>query len=128
MIRQITFQQYGNQQNWVNGKFHPSTSKKTISVISPYFDKEIATVPESNYADLDNAVQQAKAAFPLSKAINSANSSTLFSMMNFKLNITSALSRILRDAQDGNAAFAFFTAISKSAKLDSGTVAISLSK
>ena len=49
MIRPITFQQYGNQQNWVNGKYHPSTSEKTISVISPYFDQEIATVPESNY-------------------------------------------------------------------------------
>ena len=64
MIRQITFQQYGNQQNWVNGKYHPSTSKKTISVISPYFDKEIATVPESNFADLDNAVKNAQSVFP----------------------------------------------------------------
>mgnify|MGYP001161307463 FL=1 len=70
MIRPITFQQYGNQQNWVNGKYHPSTSEKTISVISPYFDQEIATVPESNYTDLDNAVQQAKAAFPLWSALN----------------------------------------------------------
>ena len=57
MIGQITFQQYGNQQNWVNGKYHPSTSDKTISVISPYFDKEIATVSESNYQDLNHAVR-----------------------------------------------------------------------
>jgi acyl-CoA reductase-like NAD-dependent aldehyde dehydrogenase len=33
-------------------------------VISPYFDKEIATIPESNFSDLDYAVQKAKAAFP----------------------------------------------------------------
>ena len=38
MSNKVTFQNYGAQQNWVNGGFHSSTSKKTISVISPYFD------------------------------------------------------------------------------------------
>ena len=63
MNKKITYQHYGEKQNWVNGKYQPSTSEKTISVVSPYFDKEIATVPESNYADLDHAVQKAKVAF-----------------------------------------------------------------
>ena len=44
--------------------------------------------------------------FPLSKAINSAISSKLFSMMDFRLNITSALSRTFKDAHAGKAAFA----------------------
>ena len=70
MIGQITFQQYGNQQNWVNGKYHPSTSDKNISVISPYFDEEIATVSESNYQDLNHAVDVAKAAFPSWASLN----------------------------------------------------------
>jgi acyl-CoA reductase-like NAD-dependent aldehyde dehydrogenase len=64
MSNKVTFQNYGAQQNWVNGGIHSSTSKKTISVLSPYFDKEIATIPESNFSDLDYAVQKAKAAFP----------------------------------------------------------------
>ena len=63
MTNKVVFKNYGVQQNWVNGKYHPSTSEKTISVISPYFDKEIATVPESNFADLNYAVKKAQAAF-----------------------------------------------------------------
>ena len=64
MTNKVVFKNFGAQQNWVNGKYHLSTSEKTISVISPYFDKEIATVPESNFADLDNAVKKAQAVFP----------------------------------------------------------------
>ena len=63
--------------------------------------------------------------FPLSKAINAAISSKLFSIIDFRLNITSALARILRRDHDGNTDCAFLTALSKSAKLDSGMVAIS---
>ena len=70
MTNKVVFKNYGVQQNWVNGKYHPSTSEKTISVISPYFDKEIATVPESNFADLDNAVKKAQAVFPSWSALN----------------------------------------------------------
>lgn len=64
MSNTIHYQNYGPQNNWVDGKYHSSESEKTISVISPYFDKEIATIPESNYSDLDYAVQRAEAAFP----------------------------------------------------------------
>jgi len=64
MSNTIQFKNYGPQNNWIDGKYQSSKSEKTISVISPYFDKEIATIPESNYADLDDAVQKAEAAFP----------------------------------------------------------------
>lgn len=69
-MSKITFKQYGDQQNWVNGDQHPSNSGKTISVISPYFDREIGTVPESNYQDLDHAVECAKSAFPSWSSLN----------------------------------------------------------
>ena len=70
MNQKIKFENYGTQQNWVNGGYHPSSSENSISVISPYFDMEIATVPESNVADLDHAVQKAKMAFPAWSSLN----------------------------------------------------------
>ena len=70
MANKVVFKNYGVQQNWVNGKYHPSTSEKTISVISPYFDKEIATVPQSNFADLNYAVKKAQEAFLSWSALN----------------------------------------------------------
>ncbi len=63
-MNNIQFQNFGSLQNWVGGSHQNSSSGKTISVISPYFDKEIATVPDSNYEDLDKTVRKAKAAFP----------------------------------------------------------------
>ena len=63
-MKNIQFQNFGEQKNWVTGNYQNSNSGNTISVISPYFDKEIATVPDSNYSDLDNAVISAKKAFP----------------------------------------------------------------
>ena len=64
MSNLITYQNYGEQQNWVNGGFQSSDSNRSIPVISPYFNKEIATIPDSNNRDLDNIVQSAKLAFP----------------------------------------------------------------
>ena len=63
-MKNIQFQNFGVQKNWVTGNYQNSNSGNTISVISPYFDKEIATVPDSNYSDLDNAVISAKKVFP----------------------------------------------------------------
>jgi len=63
-MKNIQFQNFGEQKNWVTGNYQNSNSGNTISVISPYFDKEIATVPDSNYSDLDNAVISAKKVFP----------------------------------------------------------------
>jgi len=63
-MKNIQFQNFGEQKNWITGNYQNSNSGNTISVISPYFDKEIATVPDSNYSDLDNAVISAKKVFP----------------------------------------------------------------
>jgi malonate-semialdehyde dehydrogenase (acetylating)/methylmalonate-semialdehyde dehydrogenase len=63
-MNKIEFQDFGVQQNWISGTYKDSNSGKTIAVISPYFGKEIATVPDSNFTDLDDAVRSAKKAFP----------------------------------------------------------------
>lgn len=63
MNQKIQFKNFGTLQNWVGGTNQNSSSGRAISIISPYFDKEIATVPDSNYADLDLVVRKAKAAF-----------------------------------------------------------------
>ena len=60
----IQFSSYGDYGNWVNNKWQESSSENRISVISPYFDKQIATIPDSGKNDLDIAVEKAKSAFP----------------------------------------------------------------
>ena len=42
----IQFTSFGDYGNWVDNKWIDSKSENTISVISPYFDKEIATIPD----------------------------------------------------------------------------------
>ncbi len=66
----IQFQNFGAKQNWIDGNFHDSSSGKSISVISPYYNKEIATIPDSNSDDLDQTVKKAKTAFPAWAATN----------------------------------------------------------
>ena len=63
-MTKIEFKDIGEKTNWISGRFEDSSSSKTISIISPYFDKEIATIPDSNYSDLDIAVQAARSIFP----------------------------------------------------------------
>ena len=70
MNNKVGFKNYGAQENWINGKYQSAKSEKTISVISPYFDQEIATIPESNFADLDNAVKNAQSVFPSWSRLN----------------------------------------------------------
>ena len=60
----IQFTSYGDYGNWVDNKWLDSSSGNRISVISPYFDKQIATIPDSGKSDLDIAVKKAKSAFP----------------------------------------------------------------
>ena len=60
----IEFKDFGERKNWISGKLEDSSSGKKISIISPYYDKEIATVPDSNSNDLDIAVQAAESIFP----------------------------------------------------------------
>ena len=63
-MNHIQFESFGPQNNWICDGYHDSNSNKTISVVSPYFDQEIATVPDSNIDDLEQAVNAAKKAFP----------------------------------------------------------------
>ena len=60
----IQFTSFGDYGNWVDNKWIDSKSENTISVISPYFDKEIATIPDADGSDLDIAVDMARSAFP----------------------------------------------------------------
>ena len=69
-MRKIEFKDFGEIKNWVSGRFEDSSSNKNISIISPYYDKEIATVPDSNSKDLDIAVQAARSIFPDWKRTN----------------------------------------------------------
>ena len=63
-MRKINFKNYGHQKNWISGSYVDSISTKKISVVSPYFDKEIATVTDSNIKDLNLAVEKSKSIFP----------------------------------------------------------------
>ena len=64
MGKTLQFQNIGDRGNWVDDEWVPAQEGKTISIVSPYFDKEIATVPDSSKADLDAVVNRAKEAFP----------------------------------------------------------------
>ena len=66
----VNFKNYGSQKNWISGNYENSNSIEKISVISPYFDKEIATVPDSNIADLNLAVKKSKSIFPHWSKVN----------------------------------------------------------
>ena len=66
----INFKNYGHQKNWISGSYEDSKSIEKISVISPYFDKEIATVPNSNLGDLNLAVEKSKSIFPHWSRVN----------------------------------------------------------
>ena len=49
-------------KNYINGKWQ-SHSEKTIPVINPYTEKQIAEIVDSNKSDVDNAAKAAKEAF-----------------------------------------------------------------
>ena len=51
-------------KNYVNGQFVEASTDRKMDVISPVDGKQLSTVPMSTYADLDSAVEAAKAAFP----------------------------------------------------------------
>ena len=60
----IKYQNFGVQKNWIANSYQESSSSRQISVTSPYFGKEICTVPDSNLEDLNLAVDQASQIFP----------------------------------------------------------------
>ncbi|MFP5039358.1 CoA-acylating methylmalonate-semialdehyde dehydrogenase [Parasediminibacterium sp. JCM 36343] len=55
---------YSAIQNYISGQFISASTTKTMDVISPVDGTFLSTVPMSSYADLETAVQSAKAAFP----------------------------------------------------------------
>lgn len=56
---------YSPVQNFINGNFIDTTSNKMLDVISPLDGNLLSKVPMSSSKDLDNAVNAAKAAFPV---------------------------------------------------------------
>jgi len=66
----INYKNYGHQKNWISGSYVDSSSMENISVVSPYYDKEIATVPDSKVKDLNLAVEKSKLAFPHWSKVN----------------------------------------------------------
>jgi malonate-semialdehyde dehydrogenase (acetylating)/methylmalonate-semialdehyde dehydrogenase len=55
---------YSAIQNYINGRFVPSSTTQTLNVISPLDGSFLSTVPLSSAKDLDDAVKAAEAAFP----------------------------------------------------------------
>ncbi len=55
---------YPPVQNFVNGQFKATTATHTLTITSPTDGRELALMPCSSAADLDEAVQAACAAFP----------------------------------------------------------------
>jgi malonate-semialdehyde dehydrogenase (acetylating) / methylmalonate-semialdehyde dehydrogenase len=55
---------YAPVENFINGKFVPAASARTLDVISPVDGTLLSTVPMSTNDDLKAAVKAAKAAFP----------------------------------------------------------------
>ena len=69
-MRKINFKNYGHQKNWISGTYVDSISTKNISVVSPYYNKEIATITDSNEKDLNLAVERSKSIFPYWSKLN----------------------------------------------------------
>jgi malonate-semialdehyde dehydrogenase (acetylating) / methylmalonate-semialdehyde dehydrogenase len=55
---------YAPVENFINGKFVPASSSRTLDVISPVDGTLLSTVPMSTNDDLKAAVKAAKAVFP----------------------------------------------------------------
>ena len=61
----IEFQEFSSFGNWINNKDIKSSTNNIIEVVSPYYDKKIASIPDSTSKDLQNAVDSAEDSFPL---------------------------------------------------------------
>lgn len=59
----IKIKDFGDYGNWINNNDNKTSSVKSLKVLSPYFDKQIATIPDSNSHHLDEAVNAASNAF-----------------------------------------------------------------
>lgn len=61
---------------FVGGRFVPSSSERRIAVVNPATETVIAEVPEGNAADVDAAVQAARAALPQWAALSPSKRAT----------------------------------------------------
>ena len=59
----IEFQDFQSCGNWINNQTKKDEAVDRIKIISPYFDKQIATIPNSGGEDLNQAVEAASNAF-----------------------------------------------------------------
>ena len=62
-MTEIKIQDFESYGNWINNQDESAGNVESINVISPYFDKKIASIPASNSEHLDSAVEAASAAF-----------------------------------------------------------------
>ena len=63
-MTEITFKNFGEKGNWINGCDVASTSSQNLDVTTPYWGKNIATIPISGGDDLNAAVEAASKAWP----------------------------------------------------------------
>ena len=63
-MTEITFKDFGEKGNWIGGAVAVSASSQTLDVTTPYWGKNIATIPLSGSGDLDAAVEAASKAWP----------------------------------------------------------------
>ena len=64
-MAKIEFQEFSSFGNWINNKDIKSSTNNIIEVVSPYYDKKIASIPDSTSKDLQNAVDAAEDSFSL---------------------------------------------------------------
>ena len=62
-MTEIKIQDFEAYGNWINNQDEKAGNVESINVISPYFDKKIASIPASYSEYLDSAVEAASAAF-----------------------------------------------------------------
>ena len=63
-MNEIIFKDFGEKGNWIGGSDAVSASSQTLDVTTPYWGKNIATIPLSGSDDLDAAVEAASKAWP----------------------------------------------------------------
>src|SRR5690349_18869033 len=63
------FVAYSNTQLFINGKWRPSQSGKTIAVLNPATEEQIGTVAHADRADLDEALDAAAKGFKAWRAV-----------------------------------------------------------
>src|SRR5262245_32327759 len=61
---------YPNTQLFINGKWRPSQSGKTIAVLNPATEEQIGTVAHADRADLDEALEAAAKGFKAWRAVS----------------------------------------------------------